>query len=174
MRKANTKQLIRTQRLVENKVRKILNEMSYPIATALKDSDDLDPNDPWDEKRKRGEIERSWEELDRINSRFENNKEDDYEDSVCESKIHKIIKKHVKQALNEVGDTSNGQELLGKLAARKLKNGDYKASCYIQGYADDARRNVWRNSTKDKEANKKQSDLQRAYYEGDYDYYLHH
>lgn len=174
MRKTKTRQLIRIQRLVENNVRKFLNEMSHPIATALKDSDELDPNDPLDKKRKRDEIERSWEELDRINRRFENDKEDEYEDSVCESKIHKIIKRHVKQALNEVGNTADGQKMLSMAAARALKRGDYKKSSDIQGYADVARMKVWDDSAKDKEANKKQRELQRAYYDTEDEYYRSH
>lgn len=174
MGKTNTRQTIRLQKLVENKVCKFLNEMPHPIATALKDSDELGQNYPWDEKRKRDEIERSWEELDSINSRFEKDKEDEYKDTVCESKIHKIIKRHVKQALNEYGNTVDGQKLLGMAACRALKCGDYKKSSEIQGYADDARAKVWDNSAQDREANKKQRELQRAYYDADDEYYRTH
>lgn len=38
---------------------------------------------------------------------------------LTEENLHRIINKCVNEALNEIGDTNNGQFLLGRLAARK-------------------------------------------------------
>ena len=42
MKKANTRQLYKLQRLIETIVRKIINEEYNPIDTVMRDSDELD------------------------------------------------------------------------------------------------------------------------------------
>ena len=49
---------------------------------------------------------------------------------IPESKLNDIIKESVKKVLNEIGDTAQGQYMLGRLAARQAKkSGDWNWKC---------------------------------------------
>lgn len=57
---------------------------------------------------------------------------------LTESDLHNIIKESVNKILNEIGDTPNGQYLLGKLAQRQLhKDKDSKKAFNTMWYAGD-------------------------------------
>jgi hypothetical protein len=57
---------------------------------------------------------------------------------LTESDLHNIIKESVNKILNEIGDTSNGQYLLGKLAQRQLhKDKNPKKAFNTMWYAGD-------------------------------------
>ena len=43
---------------------------------------------------------------------------------LTESDLHRLVKEAVNSILAEVGETDSGQEMLGRLAARKAFNGD--------------------------------------------------
>jgi hypothetical protein len=58
---------------------------------------------------------------------------------VTESQLKDIIKESVKRILREVGETEDGQEKLGGLAARKSTKGDLKGFYDIEDYAKEKR-----------------------------------
>lgn len=58
---------------------------------------------------------------------------------LTESDLHRIIKESVKRVLNEVGDTSKGQHMLGRLHAKKVVNSEDDD---VFDYARDNRRKV--------------------------------
>lgn len=179
MKRVNTKYAHKLQRLIENSVRKIINEEYDPVDTAWKDSDELDHSNPYDNIRINQEMDADWKELDRINNRFNGEKNpilaghynrnvgDGREQAEAYTSIFESkIKRMVREALNEVGDTERGQEMLGALSARKRNNGEHTKAAEIYGYADDARRKEWGKSSKDKEAIKRQKSLRNAFDDG--------
>ena len=58
---------------------------------------------------------------------------------VTESELKDIIKESVKRLLKEVGETEKGQELLGRLAARKSTGGDINGFYDVEDYAKNKR-----------------------------------
>jgi hypothetical protein len=54
---------------------------------------------------------------------------------LTESDLHNIVKESVNRILKEVGETENGQRLLGRLAARKSTSGDYDGYARVTDYA---------------------------------------
>ena len=56
---------------------------------------------------------------------------------LTESDLHNIVKESVNRILKEVGETDNGQRLLGRLAARKSTNGDINGYYDVSDYAKD-------------------------------------
>lgn len=180
LRGENTKQMYKLQRLIENSVRKIINEEYNPIDTVMRDSDELDHDNPYDDTRIKQEMGSDWDELDSINKRFNSSKnpvlankynhnvEDGREEAEAYANglFEAKIKKMVREALNEVGDTEWGQRKLGALSARKHNNGEHTYSAEIYGYADDARRKEWGKSNKDKNAIKRQKSLRNAFDDG--------
>lgn len=55
--------------------------------------------------------------------------------NISESKLSNIIKESVKKVLNEIGDTAQGQYMLGRLAARQAKeSGDWNWKCNTTEY----------------------------------------
>lgn len=58
---------------------------------------------------------------------------------VTESQLKDIIKESVKRILREVGETEDGQEKLGGLAARKSTRGDLKGFYDVEDYAKEKR-----------------------------------
>ena len=54
---------------------------------------------------------------------------------ITESDLHRIIAESVNTVLNEVGETEDGQYLLGRLAGRKASRGDYNGFSSIEDYA---------------------------------------
>lgn len=50
--------------------------------------------------------------------------------TISENRLNRIIKESVKKVLNEIGDTAQGQYMLGRLAARQAKkSGDWNWKC---------------------------------------------
>ena len=180
MKITNTRQINKLRKLIESKVRKFINEEYDPVDTVWKDSDELDHNNPYDNARIGQEMDADWDELDRINNRFNSSKNpvlaskynhnvedgreeaEAYANSLFEAKIQRMVR----EALNEYGDTERGQEKLGALSARKHNNGEHTASAEVCGYADDARRKEWSKSSKDKNAMKRQKSLRNAFDDG--------
>ena len=58
---------------------------------------------------------------------------------ITESDLHWLIKESVKKVLKEVGETEDGQHLLGRLAGKKAFNGDYKGYSDVMDYAKQKR-----------------------------------
>lgn len=54
---------------------------------------------------------------------------------ITESDLHRIIAESVNMVLNEVGETEDGQYLLGRLAGRKASRGDYNGFSSTEDYA---------------------------------------
>jgi hypothetical protein len=54
---------------------------------------------------------------------------------ITESDLHRIIAESVNTVLNEVGETEDGQYLLGRLAGRKASKGDYHGFSSTEDYA---------------------------------------
>ncbi len=54
---------------------------------------------------------------------------------LTESDLHRIIKESVNKILNEVGETEDGQDVLGRLAAKKSTSGDYDGYSNVMDYA---------------------------------------
>lgn len=150
----------------------------YPYGTKMGDADN------WQELERQAQIDSDWEDLDKINNRFKSSKNpvlakdynhnvedgreeaEAYADGMTEGHLRKLVRNALNEVLNEVGNTEKGQEKLGALTARKLRNGDYKSSADIDVYADDVRRKEWGKSTKDKDAMDKQKRLRKAYSDG--------
>ena len=59
---------------------------------------------------------------------------------LTESQLHEIIKESVKNVLNEIGDTPQGQYMLGRLKQNKLYNHQDGDEAYIGQYAADQRK----------------------------------
>ena len=58
---------------------------------------------------------------------------------LTESDLHRIVKESVKKIMiNELGDTRNGQEMLGRVAGRAFANGNDDFGNKVGKYADDA------------------------------------
>ena len=58
---------------------------------------------------------------------------------LTESDLHKIVKEAINKILNEVGDTEDGQHLLGRLAAKKSTSGDLDGYYDVSDYAKEKR-----------------------------------
>jgi len=58
---------------------------------------------------------------------------------ITESELHWVIKESVKKVLKEVGETEDGQYLLGRLAGKKAFNGDYNGYSDVMDYAKQKR-----------------------------------
>ena len=58
---------------------------------------------------------------------------------LTESDLHNIVKEAVNKILNEVGDTEDGQHLLGRLAAKKSTSGDLDGYYDVSDYAKEKR-----------------------------------
>jgi len=54
---------------------------------------------------------------------------------ITESDLHRIIAESVNTVLNEIGETEDGQYLLGRLAGRKASRGDYNGFSSTEDYA---------------------------------------
>lgn len=61
---------------------------------------------------------------------------------LTEGDLKRIISESVKRALNEIGDTTKGQYMLGRLAARKRKNGDFPGYLDACRYSHDKRMEI--------------------------------
>lgn len=66
---------------------------------------------------------------------------------LTESQLHNIIEECVKSVLNEIGETPQGQYMLGRLKQNKLYNHQDGDEAYIGQYAFNKR-----NNSNDKEA----------------------
>ena len=58
---------------------------------------------------------------------------------LTESDLHNIVKETVNKVLNEIGDTEDGQRLLGRLAARKSTSGKINDYYNVSDYAKEKR-----------------------------------
>lgn len=69
---------------------------------------------------------------------------------LTEAELKKIISESVMNVLNEIGDTPRGQYKLGRLARRKLQQGDTAGADMVDDYAFDAQSNAynWDNTFK--------------------------
>lgn len=69
---------------------------------------------------------------------------------LTEAELKKIISESVMNVLNEIGDTPRGQYKLGRLARRKLQQGDAAGADMVDDYAFDAQSNAynWDNTFK--------------------------
>ena len=65
---------------------------------------------------------------------------------ITESDLHWVIKESVKKVLKEVGETEDGQHLLGRLAGKKAFNGDYKGYSDVMDYAKQKRNGDFKKS----------------------------
>ena len=61
---------------------------------------------------------------------------------LTEGDLHRIVKESVKRVLNEIGDTTKGQYMLGRLSAKKQRGGDFWGKTNVGGYAHDKRMEV--------------------------------
>lgn len=179
MKKINNKEF---RRLVESRVRRFLKEELDPMDTVMRDSDELDHNNPYDDMRISQEMDKDWKELDRLNHRgeayknpilhpkYSHNVEDGREEAeayvdMFESKVRRMVK----QTLNEMGDTEWGQYKLGALLQRKANNCDFRGLTGVQNYSDNARvkaLNAASAAKDDKAGHKIFNKLGRAFYDG--------
>ena len=76
---------------------------------------------------------------------------------LTEGDLHRIVKESINAILNEVGETESGQELLGRLAARKSFNGD-KGYFDVDDYAKEKSRGNLKTRDKYAKAFHKETD----------------
>ena len=77
---------------------------------------------------------------------------------LTESDLHNIIKEAVNNILNEIGDTEKGQNVLGKLHAKKVNQGEKEDGDEIYDYAQKQREKSFKNSKDDYNKHKKYYD----------------
>lgn len=67
---------------------------------------------------------------------------------ITESDVHRMVMETVGKILNEVGETDGGQELLGRLAAKKSFGGNYNDYSNVMDYAKGKRNGDLKKSDK--------------------------
>ena len=68
---------------------------------------------------------------------------------LTESDLHRIIKESVRCVLNEIGDTDDGQYILGRMEGRQKNRGDFDAAKNTSNYALGQRVSKYKNRTPD-------------------------
>ena len=118
-----------------------LSDFNKKFEGEIEDSRNLEEYTDFDKMKAFGQPDYNEDFNNEFNSQPANNlaAEGRQQFKVTESQLKDIIKESVKRILREVGETEDGQEKLGGLAARKSAKGDLKGFYNVEDYAKEKR-----------------------------------